>query len=101
MEAAATECRRRFDGPTGTDDLAGLEPEGRRETWESEVSGFFDAAGFVGLGFAGVSGFVGLGGVGARLSGSVVEAGVVGGFFDEVGLVVDFFDDAERARSGM
>ena len=86
MEAAATEWRRRFDGPTGTDDLAGLEPEGRRETWESEVSGFFGAAGFVGLG-----------GVGARLSGSVVEAGLV----DEVGLVVDFFDDAERARSGM
>ncbi|PZR05770.1 MAG: hypothetical protein DI525_03775 [Corynebacterium kroppenstedtii] len=74
MDTAATECQRRFDGPTETDDLAGLEPEGRRETWESEVSGFFGAAGFSGLGFAGVSGFVGtsgfagLGGVGACLS---------------------------------
>lgn len=86
MDAAATECQRRFDGPTGTDDLDGLEPEGRRETWESEVSGLW-GAGFGGVGCAGVSGFVGLGGVGARLSSSVVEAGL--------------FDDAERARSGM
>lgn len=100
MDAVTTECRRRrFDGPTGTDDLAGLEPEGRRETSESEVSGFFDGAGFFGPG-----------GVGARLSDSVVAAGlfVAAGFFVEVGLFVgdgrvetERVVDAERARSGM
>ena len=94
MDAVTTECRRRrFDGPTGTDDLAGLEPEGRRETRESEVSGFFDGAGFFGPG-----------GVGARLSDSVVAAGlfVAAGFFVGDGRVeTERVVDAERARSGM